>query len=137
MFAMDGNNSLKRIRQVGSHATADHRVFEGDYFLARENVDKYADEVKQKAPAAEEPDEDRDVPKTAQQVEQDSEGDPTDGAQLGVTVPCADNWKASQAGEVRHMWNIYEETGIFAAACRHGLILWLADMVRSRELSVS
>ena len=108
-------------------------MFEGDYFLAHENVDKYADEVKQKAPA-EEPDADEDVPETAQQ---DSGGDPTDGAQLGVTVACADNWKASQAGEVWCMWNIYEETGIFAAACRHGLILWLADMVRSGELSVS
>ena len=72
-------------------------MFEGDYFLAQENVDKYADEVKQKAPA-EEPDADEDVPETAQQ---DSGGDPTDGAQLGVTVACADNWKASQAGEVR------------------------------------
>jgi hypothetical protein len=134
MFAMDGNNSLKRIRQVGSHAIADHRVFEGDYFLAQENVNKYADEVKRKAPAvaAEEPDED--VPETAHQ---DSEGDPTDGAQPGITVACADNWKASQAGEVRCMWNIYEETRIFAAACRHGMILWLADMVRSGELSVS
>ena len=130
MFAMDGNNSLKRIRQIGSHAIADHRVFEGDYFLAQENVDKYADEVKRKAP--EEPDEE--VFETAQQ---DSEGDPTYGAHPGLTVACADNWKASQAGEVRRMWNIYEETGIFAAACRHGLILWLADMVRSGELSVS
>ena len=127
MFAMDGNNSLKRIRQVGSHAIADHRVFESDYFSAQENVDKYADEVKQKAPA-------EDVFETAQQ---DSEGDPTDGAQPGLTITCADNWKASQAGEVWRMWNIYEETGIFAAACRHGLILWLVDMVRSGELSVS
>ena len=125
---MDGNNSLKRIRQVGSYAIADHRVFDGDYFLAQENVDKFANEVKRKAP--EEPEED------APEIEQDSEGDPTDGAQPGITVACADNWKASQAGEVQRMWNIYEETGIFAAACRHGLILWLADMVRSGELSV-
>ena len=129
MFTMDGNNSLKRIRQIGSHAIADHQVFEGDYFLAQENVDKYADEVKRKAPK--EPEE---VFETAQQ---DSEGDPTDGAHPGLTVACADNWKASQAGEVRRMWNIYEETGIFATACRHGLILWVADMVRSGELSVS
>ena len=54
----------------------------------------------------------------------------------GVTVACADNWKASQANEIRRMWNIYEETGVFAAACRHGMILWLVDMVRSGELSV-
>ena len=45
---MDGNNSLKRIRQVGSHAIADHQVFESDYFLAQENVDKYADEVSER-----------------------------------------------------------------------------------------
>ena len=106
---MDGNNSLKHIRQIGSHAIADHWVFEGDYFLAPENVNKYADEVKRKAPA-EEPDEE--VFETAQQDRHDSEGDHTDGAQPGLTVPCADNWKASQAGEVQRMWNIYEETGI-------------------------
>ena len=110
MFAMDGNNSLKRIRQIGSHAIADHRVFEGDYFLAQENVNKYADEVKRKAP--EEPDEE--VFETAQQ---DSEGDPMDSAHPGLTVACADNWKESQASEVQRMWNIYEEMGIFAAAC--------------------
>jgi hypothetical protein len=130
MFAMDGNNSLKWIRQVGSHAIADHRVFESDYFLSHEYVNKYANEVKQKEPTVtEDPD---DTPETPLH----DEGDPTDGAQPGVTVACADNWKASQANELRRMWNIYEETGIFAAVCRHGLILWLVDMVRIGELSV-
>ena len=125
MFAMDGNNSLKRIRQVGSGAIADHRVFDSDYFLSHEYVNKFADEVKRKAPT--ENDLETSLP---------DEGDPTDSAQPSVTVACADNWKASQANELRRMWNIYEETGIFAAACRHGLILWLVDMVRSGELSV-
>jgi hypothetical protein len=132
MFAMDGNNSLKRIRQVGSHAIADHRVFESDYFLSHEYVNKFADEVKRKAPAVEDPDDSENVPETLSP----HEVDPTDGEQSSVTVACADNWKASQANELRRMWNIYEETGIFAAACRHGMILWLADMVRSGELSV-
>jgi hypothetical protein len=131
MFAMDGNNSLKRIRQVGSHAIADHRVFESDYFLSHEYVNEFADEVKRKAPV-EDPDDSENVPETLSP----HEGDPTDGEQSSVTVACADNWKASQANELRRMWNIYEETGIFAAACRHGMILWLADMVRSGELSV-
>ena len=128
MFTMDGNNSLKRIRQVGSHAIANHRVFESDYFLTHEYVNKFADEVKRKAPA----EDTDDTPETPLP----DEGNPTDGAQAGVTVACADNWKASQANELRRMWSIYEETGIFAAACRHGMILWLADMVRSGELSV-
>ena len=128
MFAMDGNNSLKRIRQVGTRAIADHRVFESDYFLSHEYVNKFANEVKRKEPPKD-PDETPETPLH-------DEGDPTDGAQPGVTVACADNWKASQANELRRMWNIYEETGVFAAACRHGLILWLVDMVRSGELSV-
>jgi hypothetical protein len=128
MFAMDGNNSLKRIRQVGSHAIADHRVFESDYFLSHQYVNIYADEVKRKTPT----EDSYDTPET----HLPDEGDPTDGPQPGVTVACADNWKASQANELRRMWNIYEETGIFAAACRHGMILWLVDMVRSGELSV-
>jgi Kyakuja-Dileera-Zisupton transposase len=128
MFAMDGNNSLKRIRQVGSHAIADHRVFESDYFLSHQYVNIYADEVKRKTPT----EDSYDTPET----NLPDEGDPTDGPQPGVTVACADNWKASQANELWRMWNIYEETGIFAAACRHGMILWLVDMVRSGELSV-
>jgi hypothetical protein len=132
MFAMDGNNSLKRIRQVGSRAIADHRVFESDYFLSHQYVNKYADEVKRKAPTSSPTGDADDTPET----HLPEEGDPTDGPQPGVTVACADNWKASQANDLRRMWNIYEETGIFAAACRHGMILWLADMVRSGELSV-
>ncbi|KIP01438.1 hypothetical protein PHLGIDRAFT_38684, partial [Phlebiopsis gigantea 11061_1 CR5-6] len=35
----------------------------------------------------------------------------------------------------KRMWAIFEEAGIFACACRHGLILWLVDMVRSGELA--
>jgi len=139
MFAMDGNNSLKRIRQVGSHTIADRRVFESDYFLSQDYVNQFANEVRRKAPAEEHPD-DLDPaiapePDDAAPTQVDVEGDPTDGAQPGITVACADNWKASQADEVQRMWNIYEETGIFASACRHGMILWLVDMVRSGELS--
>ena len=111
MFAMDGNNSLKRIRQVGSRAIADHRVFESDYLLSHEYVNEFADEVKRKPPAkdpAKDPDDSENIPETLPP----DEGDPTDGGQTGVTMPCADNWKASQANELRRMWNIYEETGI-------------------------
>ena len=70
MFAMDGNNSLKRIRQVGSRAIADHQVFESDYFLSQEYVNKFANEVKRKEPTiTEDPD---DTPETPLH----DEGDP-------------------------------------------------------------
>jgi hypothetical protein len=48
--------------------------------------------------------------------------------------PCWKNWKAAAAEEKKRMWGIFDETGIFACACRHGHILWFADMVRSGEL---
>ena len=34
----------------------------------------------------------------------------------------------------KKMWGIFDEAGIFAAACRHGLVLWVIDMVCSGEL---
>lgn len=47
---------------------------------------------------------------------------------------CVDNWKAAAAEAKKKMWKMYEESGVFASACRHGFILWLCDMMRSGEL---
>lgn len=47
---------------------------------------------------------------------------------------CVKNWKAASAEEKKKMWAIFDESGIFASVCRHGLVLWIADMVRSGEL---
>ncbi len=33
------------------------------------------------------------------------------------------------------MWAVFNETGIFASACRHGQILWITDMIRSGKLA--
>ncbi|KAJ3558562.1 hypothetical protein NM688_g856 [Phlebia brevispora] len=46
LVVMDGNNSLKRMRTVSDRIAADMRVLDFDYFLLREYVDKYANEVK-------------------------------------------------------------------------------------------
>lgn len=43
---MDGNNSAKRIARAGAE---DERAFHSDYFLSREEVDRFKDEVKRKA----------------------------------------------------------------------------------------
>ncbi|KAG2101883.1 uncharacterized protein F5147DRAFT_746939 [Suillus discolor] len=48
---------------------------------------------------------------------------------------CSKNWKAAASDEKKRMWAIFEETGIFVGACRHGLILWYTDMMRSGELA--
>lgn len=57
MFVIDGNNSAKRFI---SAALQDDRDFESDYFLTREEVDKFKDEVKRRSEDADDDDDDDD-----------------------------------------------------------------------------
>jgi hypothetical protein len=50
---------------------------------------------------------------------------------------CTENWKAAADEAKKQTWGIFKETGIFACACRHGMILWIVDMVRSGELYIT
>ena len=196
-MVIDGNNSLKRMRQVGNREVADTRVLESDYFLTSEFVDQYKNEVKRSKRRALPPqvetrragdasDNEDEVQSQASSEDETEEGDPTDRADVDPdpgldvsadppaspiepfpTVPgpdptsladpsstpaeatpeeveaaieaqiraaCVSNWKAASADEKKKMWAIFDECGIFAAACRHGFLLWLIDMVRSGEL---
>ena len=144
---MDGNNSLKRVRTLGTRQTADLRVFsESDYYIPMEEVDKYANEVRARKanplnPSDDPDDEWEDIPikgveNTSANVinaSEDPAGDPTDGAETLIDG-CVRNWKAAQTDSKKKSWDLFEENGIFASACRHGLILWMIDMVRSGEL---
>ncbi|KAK7444566.1 hypothetical protein VKT23_015244 [Stygiomarasmius scandens] len=143
MWVCDGNNSLRRMATLPRRRTGDTRTFDGsDYFLSTEFVDKYADEVKARPPKR------TDLKNDDNEDDEDEEevlglgegGDPTDGLDVDTSLSkslaaCTKNWKAASAEAKKKMWNIFEETGIFASACRHGFILWLADMVRSGELA--
>ena len=124
MFALDGNDSLKRIACIGSRDTGDLRCFsDGDYYIPAEEVDEWARETG-----------------SALSVEANTNNDEGDGSDVveedknGGTDPnpCT-NWKAAQSDSKKRMWGIFEETGLFASACRHGFILWIADMIRSGE----
>ena len=144
MFCIDGNNSLKRIARIGTRQQGDTRIFnESDYYLADEFVDRFAGEVRGRQPtdgdlrsttdAVDMNDnafEDREA--TEHDPQQTEEGDPTDGAPSAS--PCTKNWKAAASDSTKRMWAIFDESGLFASACRHGLILWIIDMVRSGEL---
>ncbi|KAI0744667.1 hypothetical protein C8Q76DRAFT_764263 [Earliella scabrosa] len=132
LVCMDGNNSLKRIATSSGRELADLRVYEDhNYFLPREYVDSFAGEVKSRPVKKPVLKEKPGLASTPDEGEED--GDPTDGAH--TTGACASNWKAAAADEKKKMWAIYDETGIFASACRHSFILWIADMVRSGELA--
>ena len=98
-----------------------------DYFLDNTYVDSFEDEVQPPAQKS-----------VKQEVEDEDEiidGDnccitETDNVQL---ENCASNWKAAVLMEKKRMWGVFDEAGVFASACPHGFVLWLADMVQSRE----
>ena len=49
LLALDGNNSAKRVLSAG---TEDARAFNSTYFLSRQEVDRFKDEVKRKHAAS-------------------------------------------------------------------------------------
>ncbi|KAL6308620.1 hypothetical protein BKA93DRAFT_815267 [Sparassis latifolia] len=132
LLAMDGNNSAKRVANAG---TADDRNFTSNYFLSRGQVDHFKDEVKQrktKAKPVSEQNED-DIEEDAPWITEDAPGEATDGQER--PTPCTERWKASAAEHEKRALDIYDITGIFVSACRHGLIQKACEMVRSGELA--
>ncbi|KAJ7083938.1 hypothetical protein B0H15DRAFT_923758 [Mycena belliarum] len=128
LTTMDGNDSLKRVLRREKRTMADEEAPEptlanpserldnrdaGDgYFIARENVEKWAKtrlaQMLPMAPGNSGKDEDN---------------------------PCADRWKNMINDVTSKMWGVFDETGIFLALCRHGFVLVIADMLRSGELA--
>jgi hypothetical protein len=47
---------------------------------------------------------------------------------------CTRNWTAAKPDGEKQMFAVYDETGIFILACRHGVVLAVVDMIRSGEL---
>ena len=131
---MDGNESLKRVMLKGDRQVGDKREFKSStYYLSDHFVDRFAHEVKSRNKPAE--------PSIVNRNSEEptitpGEGDPTDGTpELNERVKiCVNNWKAAKEESTKRSWEIFDETGIFASACRHGLIPWIVDMRRSGEL---
>ncbi|KAI0083017.1 hypothetical protein BDY19DRAFT_981236 [Irpex rosettiformis] len=141
LLAMDGNNSAKRVASAG---LVDFGQFDSDYFLSREEVDRFKDEVKGRKrkgneaargaqPAgsdSEEEDEEEDAPWVP---DTSKPGDVTDGQTKATS--CTENWKASAEEHHKKALNIYHQTGIFGSACRHHIIEKFCEMIRSGELA--
>ncbi|KAF7981823.1 hypothetical protein HWV62_31947 [Athelia sp. TMB] len=124
LFTMDGNDSLKRIQRYTldengssqhSAEAIDSRAVNDGLYLAREEVDKWADENIEDMMSS-----------LANEEEVDADAD---------YGPCVDRWKNMKEDITKRMWGIFDETGIFLALCRHGFALVLADMVKSGELA--
>lgn len=118
---------------------ADLRVFDGEYILSREYVNRFANEVTgtQKGPRVGESDDESDEEAAINEGTQGAsgQGDPTDGVMDTDGIDgCIKHWKANASDDKKRMWSMFDEAGIFLSACRHHMILWGADMVRSGEL---
>jgi hypothetical protein len=130
MLVLDGNNSLKRMKtNRGQQEVGDTRELnDSDYFLSNAFVNSFENEICRSGQAhtKEKPEE--------EDIGQD-EGYITEAEDVRLEN-CASNWKAAASVEKKRMWGVFDETGIFASACPHGFILWLADMIQSGELYV-
>jgi hypothetical protein len=113
---------MKRMFQLGEHRIRDQRPFtDSDYLLPPEYVDGFSDEVtSRKGPSVPTRDGEDWLDETA--------------AEDVASAGCTSNFKAAASDETKKMWGIFEECGIFVSACRHGLIMWFSDMIRSGEL---
>ncbi|KAF9231234.1 hypothetical protein BU15DRAFT_90967 [Melanogaster broomeanus] len=117
MYVMDGGNSTKSM--ANTQEEGDTCDYTSDYLLPKTFIDTFAHEVK-----------------TIAGDEKDDEG-LTVGKSVAETIAsdCSKNWKAAAVDEKKRMWAIFDEMGIFVSACRHGLVLWYTDMIRSGELA--
>ena len=130
LYAMDGNDSLKRVvcREVAEDAEVTQpapslelltglRLPTSDLYLSRSYVDRFKHQT---------------------EVNQaiyvfsyllSSYWQVVDGGNS-----CASRWKNMDDQKTSKAWGIYEETRLFLAVCRHGFTLVLVDMVQSGEL---
>ncbi|KAJ7692310.1 hypothetical protein B0H14DRAFT_2419861, partial [Mycena olivaceomarginata] len=126
MGTFDGNNSLshfwlhekveldKGVFTPGtSKERVDDRVAPGDYYLMRDDVDKWGKEGVE------------DLMKSfASNVEDNNKED-----------GCSERWQNMKEDMTSCAYRMYDETGFFPALCRHGFVLKVVDMVKSGELS--
>ncbi|KAI0310482.1 hypothetical protein OF83DRAFT_1070468 [Amylostereum chailletii] len=113
MHAMDGNNSQKRLRGAGRSTM--ERTFNSDYFLARDQVDRFTNEVHSKSTDA---------------------ADKTTTRRGKTKIPCTDNWTTSNAGATgKSVTEVFAQTGLFVCICRHGLCEYAVEMYQSGELA--
>lgn len=114
----DSDNSLEEApRNV---ELPDTRSALGDYYISREDVNKFEDD--NSPPLEYTPSHPTDKPTTME----------ADGASQEEN-PCEKRWKNMKDGATAKVWGVFEENGIFLSLCRHGYTLTVADLVRSGE----
>lgn len=112
--SIDGNNSLKRVNGSGH---ADERVFDSSYLIPPVDVEVFKDDVRLR-------------PGT--RAATDNAG-ASNSEHLHVESSCTENWKAANTVSEKTI-DVFDQTGVFVSACRHGIIQTLVEMRWSGEL---
>jgi len=126
MHAIDSCDSQKHDKTAG---TCDKRIFDSKYFLSCSFVDGFKDEVGSHAAAQKA---DKALPKPVESEDGFAfpEGEEDDH--------CGNNWKAATSKELLPATKVvFEQTGVFACLCRHGVVEFLMEFVQSGEKYVS
>ncbi|EUC55579.1 hypothetical protein RSOL_123660, partial [Rhizoctonia solani AG-3 Rhs1AP] len=110
----DGNTSLKRYLRSGEN---DPRQFTDTRMLEPEYVDQYELNNAQKNPTT----------ATGSTSFKNNEED------LATPSVCAPRWKNARNENAKDTFDMLDETGVFTVLCRHGVVLVMADMVKSGE----
>jgi hypothetical protein len=161
IFAMDGNNSLKRVHlreklaivldgqsTVGpSKERRDPREGGGDYFLSRAEVDThvFVEDNDEPPPTETSP---LPAPTVSSHTHEHTPSidpppiatppahsfSPGDAPPGDEENPCEERWHNMQDKHTKSMWEVFDETGIFLSICRHSFVLLIVDMVKSGEL---
>lgn len=138
MYVLDGGNSAKRMAGLGGRERGDTRTYtDSDYMISRDFVDSFANEVRPRHSGTSDSDDADPVAgvfNTTGEEDTHLEVNAGDLVTQVMSSDCSKNWKAAANEENKRMWSVFDETGIFVSACRHGLLLWVTDMIRSGEL---
>ncbi|KAG1732925.1 uncharacterized protein EDB91DRAFT_1238702 [Suillus paluster] len=138
--AFDGNNSLKRVDGSGH---ADECCFTSSYHISTDEVEQFKDDVRLRPGAR--PATVHVEPETSVVQETPASLEPSASLELSTPLKpspairvsndslCTDNWKAANT-ITENTTNVFEQTGVFVSACRHGIIQTLVEMRRSGEL---
>ncbi|KAI5989491.1 hypothetical protein EDD15DRAFT_2370522 [Pisolithus albus] len=94
-------------KRLDGSGSADSRLFHSDYFIPHAEVERFKDDVRDR---------------------------PGEAAREKRVTTCTDNWTAAKAVEENQI-QVFEQTGIFLMACRHGFVECIAEMKRSGELA--
>ena len=122
MHAIDGCDSQKRDKMAG---TCDEHIFGSMYFLPRSFVDGFKDEVGSHTAAQK-------ADNTLPNLVQSEDGFAFPGGEEDDR--CGSNWKAATSKELPPATKeVFEQTGIFACLCQHGIVEFLMEFVQSGE----